>query len=106
MEKQKLNSTLIYILSALGFLCCCIGGFIPSGIAFFIANNKMKAVEENPDDFENIEGMKTAKTVALVLFCINLLVFIWILYRIYTVGWDELSERFKEAMEEARRQNQ
>ena len=105
MEKQKLNSTLIYILSIFGFLCCCIGGFIPSGIAFFIANNKLKSAKENPENYENIDGMNTAKIVALVVFCINLLVLIWILYQIYTVGWDELSERFNEAMEEAR-QNQ
>ena len=26
MEKQNLNSTVIYVLAVLGFLCCCFGG--------------------------------------------------------------------------------
>ena len=102
MEKQKLNVTIVYILAILGFLCCCFGGlgFIFAGIAFFIAHSKLKEAYENPENYENIEGMKTAKIVALVVLVINLAYLIMTVYRIYTVGWDELMEQSREMMEQ------
>jgi hypothetical protein len=68
MEK-KLNSTIVYVLSILGFLCCCFGGlgFILAGIAFYIAHTKLKEAYDDPENYEKIEGMKTAKIVALVV---------------------------------------
>lgn len=104
MEKQKLNSTIVYVLAVLGFLCCCFGGlgFIPSGIAFFIAQSKLKLAKENPENYENIKGMDTAKIVALVILIINLLYFIRLIYVLYTVGWDEMMEPIREAIEQAR----
>lgn len=104
MEKQKLNSTIVYVLSILGFLCCCFGGlgFIPSGIAFYIAQSKLKLVKENPENYENIKGMDTAKIVALVVLIINILFFLRVVYVIYTVGWDEMMEPIREAMEQAK----
>ena len=50
--KKQLNPTLIYILSILGFICCCLGGAVLSVPAYFIAHNKIKAAELNPDDYE------------------------------------------------------
>ncbi len=104
MEKQKLNSTIVYVLAILGFLCCCIGGvgFIFSGIAFYIAHTKLKEAYENPENYENIEGMKTAKIIALVVLIINILYLLRVIYVIYTVGWDEMIEPIREAMEQAR----
>jgi hypothetical protein len=68
MEK-KLNSTIVYVLSILGFLCCCFGGlgFILAGIAFYIAHTKLKEAYDDPENYEKIEGMKTDKIVALVV---------------------------------------
>ena len=107
MEKQKLNSTIVYILAILGFLCCCLGGigFIFAGIAFFIAHSKLKQAYADPENYDNINGMKTAKIVALVSLIINLLYFIYIIYMISTVGWDEITDKYREALEQAR-QNQ
>jgi len=34
--KKKLNPTLIYVLSILGFLCCCVGGSFLGIPAYFI----------------------------------------------------------------------
>ena len=104
MEKQKLNSTIVYVLAILGFLCCCIGGvgFIFAGIAFYIAHTKLKEAYENPENYDNIEGMKTAKIVALVILIINILYLLRTVYVIYTVGWDEMMEPIREAMEQAR----
>ena len=100
MEKQKLNTTVIYILSILGFLCCCLGGLglIPSGIAYFMAKSKMKEATVNPDVFENGQAMNTAKTIALVVLIINVLYFMWSLYGIYAAGgfeawWQEAMSR-------------
>ncbi|MCH2489175.1 MAG: hypothetical protein MK211_03415 [Flavobacteriales bacterium] len=102
MEKQKLNTTLIYILSILGFLCCCFGGIgiVPSGIAFFIANGKVKEYENAPENFENGEAMKTAKIIAMVVLIINILYLGYTIYRIATVGWDEMMEQSRELSEQ------
>jgi uncharacterized membrane protein len=88
MEKQNLNSTLIYVLAVLGFLCCCVAGLgvIPAGIAFFMANSQLKPALANPENFNNIEGMKTAKTIALVVLIINAAYLIWSIYRFSVMG--------------------
>ncbi len=102
MEKQKLNSTIVYVLSILGFLCCCFGGlgFILAGIAFYIAHSKLKEAYANPEDYDNIEGMKTAKIVALVVLCINVIYLLFTIYRIYTIGWDEIMEQSQMMMDQ------
>jgi len=102
MERQKLNTTLVYILAILGFLCCCIGGigFIFAGIAFYIAHTKLKEAYANPENYENIEAMKTAKIVALVVLIINILMAIRVIYVLSTGGWDEFMAGYQEAMEQ------
>jgi amino acid transporter len=106
MEKQKLNPTVVYILSVLGFLCCCIGGvgFIPSGIAFFMANSQLKKAAADPEGYEGMEGMNTAKIVALVVLIINVLYLLYTIYNIYTIGWDQIMEQWNQAIEQAQNQ--
>ncbi|MCF8714591.1 hypothetical protein JM658_07070 [Joostella atrarenae] len=102
MERQKLNPTITYVLSILGFLCCCfVGiGFIPAGIAYFIANKKIKEAELNPEEYDNVAGMRTAKTVALVVLIINLLYLAYSIYQISTVGWEEIQLQQQEIIEQ------
>lgn len=102
MEKQQLNPTLVYVLSVLGFLCCCIGGagFIPSGIAFFIANSKLNEAKANPENYDGIKGMNTAKIIAIVVFAINILYLARTIYVISTIGWDEMMEQSQQIMEQ------
>ena len=102
MEKQKLNSTIVYILSILGFLCCCIFGLgiIPSGIAYFIANSKLKEASVAPENYDNFSAMKTAKTIALIVLIINAVYLVYSIYRISTVGWDEIMEQSRQMQEE------
>ena len=102
MEKQKLNTTVVYVLSGLGLICCCIAGlgFIPAGIAFFIANQKVKEYTANPEDYENGSAMNTAKTIALVILIINVLYLAYSIYNIYTVGWDNMMNQSREMMEQ------
>ncbi|WP_274475555.1 CCC motif membrane protein [Mangrovimonas aestuarii] len=102
MERQRLNPTIVYVLSILGFLCCCMGGlgFILSGIGWLIANSKLKEASANPDEYDNVQAMNTAKTVALVVTIINLLYLIYTIYTISTVGWDEMMEQSRQMMEQ------
>ncbi|MCK7590450.1 hypothetical protein M0G43_07700 [Subsaxibacter sp. CAU 1640] len=102
MEKQKLNSTIVYVLSVLGFLCCCVMGIgvVPSGIAYFMANSKLKEASLAPENYDNIDGMKTAKTIALIVLIINALYLVYSIYRISTVGWDEIMEQSRQMQEE------
>lgn len=100
---KKLNTTAIYVLSVISFLCCCFFGL---GIllalpAFLMANKKLKEVELNPEDYEadDIQAMKTAKTVALVALSINSVFFLWCIYDLATTDWDTFTEKFKEAIE-------
>ena len=110
MEKQRLNPTIVYVLSIFGLLCCCFGGigFILSGRAFYIATSKQKEVQLNPENYEHdsVKGMNTAKIVALVILIINILYLLRTIYIIYSVGWDELMEQSQQMMEEWQQQNQ
>jgi hypothetical protein len=101
--KKQLNTTIIYVLSILGLLCCCFGGlgFLLSGPAFLIANNKVKNATENPDDYDgNLNAMNTAKIVALVSLIINVLYFKYVVYLIFSGGFDESLEKWQEIMAE------
>ncbi len=102
MEQQKLSPTTVYVLSVLSLFCCCFWGFglIFAGIAFYLAQSKLKQVETDPEDYEpnSVQAMKTAKIVAMVMLIINVLYLLYMLYKIYTIGWDELMERSREMM--------
>ncbi|NER16323.1 CCC motif membrane protein [Spongiivirga citrea] len=103
MEKQKLpNGVLSIILGVFGYLCCCIGGigFIPAGIGFFLANKAEKQYKENPENYDNYNQIKTAKIIALIALIINILYLGWTIYRISTIGWDELQEQQRMILEE------
>lgn len=102
MEKIKLNATGPYILAILGFLCCCFGGLgiIPATIAYFMANSKHKLAMANPENYENPNVMKTPKTIALVVIIINALYLIMTIYRIATVGWDDMMLQSEQMMEQ------
>ncbi|MEC3908587.1 CCC motif membrane protein [Tamlana sp. 2201CG12-4] len=104
MEQQKLNPTLVYVLAIIGLLCCCFGGFgfILAGIAFFIANSKLKDAKLNPENYEvnSVKAMNTAKTVAMVILIINILYLVYTIYQISTIGWDEMMRKSQEIMEQ------
>lgn len=101
--KKQLNTTLTYILSIIGLLCCCFGGlgFLLSGPAFLIANNKLKDATQNPDDYEgSFKAMNTAKIIALIILIINLLYLIYNIYIYYSGGYEEVFQEFQKAMKE------
>ncbi|TVZ54787.1 hypothetical protein OD91_0022 [Lutibacter sp. Hel_I_33_5] len=101
--KQKLQySVLIYVLAILGLLlCCCAGfGFIPSGIAYYIAKTELKKYHLNPDEYDNQDSIYTGKIIALVILIINLIYLLVIIYRFYTIGWDTFMEQYIEMQEQ------
>ena len=101
--KKQLNTTLTYTLSIIGLLCFCFGGlgFLLSGPAFLIANNKLKDATQNPDDYEgSFKDMNTAKIIALIILIINLLYLIYNIYIYYSGGYEEVFQEFQKAMKE------
>ena len=100
MERKRLNTSLIYILSVLGFLCCCLfgSGILFSGAAWFIAQKQLNEAYADHESFENIEAMKTAKIVAIVVTAINLLMVIRVIYVFSTIGYDGFMEQYEEMM--------
>ena len=101
--KKSLNTSLIYILSIFGLLCCCLGGLgiFLSGPAVLIANKKVKDAQLNPDEYEgNLNAMETAKTVSLVIFIINSLYLLYTIYIIATGDFSELREEWEKAMQQ------
>jgi len=101
--KKQLNPTLVYVLSVLGLICCCFAGLgiVLAGPAYFIANNKIKDAQLNPDDYEgDIKAMETAKIIALVVTIICALYLVYNIYYFSTGGWEESMEKYKEAMEQ------
>ncbi len=106
MEPIKYNVVLIYILSGLGLLCCCIAGlgFIPAGIAFFIINKKHIEAKNNPEAYTNAKEISTARIITLVIVAINILYFIKTAYTIYNVGWDEMMRQSQEMMDQIQAQ--
>jgi energy-converting hydrogenase Eha subunit G len=107
LEKKRLNTTLPYVLSILGLLCCCFAGLgvIPSGIAYFISNKQLKEAHADHENYENIDAMKTAKTIALIILIINALYLLYCIYYFSTGGWAETMKVYQEAMEQVQ-QNQ
>ena len=107
MERIYLKTTGIYVLSGLGLLCCCLGGvgIIFSGIAFYMAYSKLKDVELNPENYDNIKGMSDAKTVALVILIINALYLVYTIYHVATTDWDVMIEQSQEIIRQSGYEN-
>jgi len=106
--KKQLNTTLTYVLSIIGLLCCCFGGlgFLLSGPAFLIESNKIKDATQNPDEFDgNFKAMNTAKIVALIILIINLLYLTYNVYVYSSGGFDDVFIQFQEAMKEIEKNN-
>jgi opacity protein-like surface antigen len=104
--KQKLNTTAIYVLSIVSFLCCCLLGLgiVLALPAFLMANKKLKAAELNPEDYEadDIKAMKTAKTVALVAVSVNGAFLLYNIYGLATTDWETFTQKITEAIEKAK----
>ena len=99
--KKQLNTTLIYVLSIIGLFCCCFGGLgvFLSGPAYYIASNKVKDAQLNPDDYEgDLNAMNTAKTVALIITIICGLTLLYNIYDLSTGGWERRQEFVNEFM--------
>lgn len=99
---QKLNTTLVYILSVVGFiLCCCSGiGVIPAAIAYYLADKGVKQYEAEPENYSNGAAMKTAKTVSLVVTIIAGLMAAYSIYNYATTTPEERAAKQSELFEQ------
>ncbi len=105
MDQQKLpNVTIALVMAILGFVCCCfagIPGIIFGGIGLFLVNSDEKKYQVNPEGYSNYSQLKTAKTLAWVVFGIGVAYFLWNVYSIYQMGGIEgYMEKVNEAMEQ------
>ena len=80
----KLNTTLVYILSVVGIVCCCIYGLgtISAIVAIIIATQELKKYNANPEEYSNGVAMKNARIfgiVSLFISFIGLGFTIWVL---------------------------
>lgn len=81
---QKLNTTLVYILSVVGVICCWLYGLgtVAAIIAVIIAIKELKKHDENPELYSNGSAMKTAKTISIISLLIS---FIGLAFVIWTL---------------------
>lgn len=72
---QKLNTTLVYILSVVGFLCCWLYGLgtIAAIIAVVLATKELNKYKLDPEAYINGKAMKTARIVAYVALVLSLI---------------------------------
>ena len=70
---QKLNTTLVYILSIIGIICCCAYGLgtISAIVAIIIATQELKKHNANPEEYSNGSAMKSARIFAIVSLFIS-----------------------------------
>lgn len=104
--KKPIGTTLIYVLAILGAvfsLCCCVGT-IPSIIAVVIASNKVSQYQQNPSAYIGYDDLKTARIIAFIALGINLLMFVWILYSLFTTDWSEIMLEYEEILRNAQNQ--
>jgi len=103
--QQKLpNVTIALVLGIISFIACCcsmgIGGFIFSGIAFFLVKKDTKLYNESPDQYSNFSQLNTAKIIAIIGLALAALTFLYSIYNIWSIGgWDAYMTQFTEAME-------
>lgn len=102
--ENRLDPTLVYILSIISFLCCCFGGFgiLLAAPAFIIANNKLKEAQANPENYEvsSITSMKSAKTIALIALIVNALYLLYTIYTLATTDMEVLMEQQRQLLEQ------
>ncbi len=98
---QKLNTTAVYILSIVGFLCCCVYGlgFLAAIIALVIANKELKKYANDPQSYSNGKAMKTARTVALVAVVVSGLMAVYSAYQYFAYSEEERMEQTFDMME-------
>ena len=79
---QKLNTTLVYILSIVGIMCCWVYGLgtVAAIIAIVIASKELKKYNANPEQFVNGPAMKTARTVSIVALFISFIGLALVIY--------------------------
>ncbi len=98
---QKLNTTAVYILSIVGFLCCCFYGlgFLASIIALVIANKELKKYSNDPESYSNGKAMQNAKKLAIVAVIVSGLMALYSAYQYFAFTEEERIEQTMDMLE-------
>ncbi|CAM1358704.1 conserved hypothetical protein [Tenacibaculum sediminilitoris] len=105
MEKQKLpNSTGVLVLGIISILgCCCYGfiGLILGIVALVLAKKATALHNENPDEYEGINNVKTGKILAIIGIILSSLYIITMIGMILFFGWEAIQnpELLREQLE-------
>ena len=105
MEKQKLpNGTAILILGILSIItCCCYGiGVILGIIALVLAKKDIALYAANPELYSDYKNVNTGKILAIIGIVLNAIYLAFVIWMIYTFGYDNLNnpELMQEKMRE------
>lgn len=99
-QKEKIDVTIVYVLSIISFfLCCCSIGFIPAIISYIISRKKVKQYKENPEAYYNYPQIKNADIFALVVMILSLLVFLYTLYEL-SFNFSSIMEAYQRGLDE------
>ena len=105
MEKQKLpNGTAILILGILSIItCCCYGiGVILGIIALVLAKKDIALYAANPELYSDYKNVNTGKILAIIGIVLGAIYLLFVIWMIYTFGYDNLNnpELMQEKMRE------
>lgn len=101
MEKQKLpNSTAVLVLGIVSIVlscCCSIFGSILGIVGLVLANNATKLYNENPDQYDGFNNVKTGKILNIIGIVLGLIMIIITIVQIMAMGgWDAYMENIQE----------
>lgn len=105
MERQKLpNSTAVLVLGILSIVTCCcflIGGVLGI-IGLVLANKATKLYNENPDQYDGFNNVKTGKILCIIGIILTVLYLGYSIMQIMAMGgWDAYIQTIQDAVEQA-----
>lgn len=101
MEKQKLpNSTAVLVLGIVSIVlscCCSIFGSILGIVGLVLAKNATKLYNENPNQYDGFNNVKTGKILNIIGIILGLVMVIVTIVQIMAMGgWDAYMENVQE----------
>lgn len=102
MEKQSLSTVWIYVLSILGLPALLLRRFriYTCWNCLFYGQWSNQKFYSNPEAYDGLQAVKTAKIIALVVVIINILYLAYFIYQLSTVGWSNILNEYQMQMKQ------